>query len=591
MKFELNTDYHDKVGTVSNLHGFVHRDLDTGFSSKWSGYWTPTTKYLDYYSFKLNGVWLNKDRLEHVEYGKKMSFRYRTDVLEVKETILTDNIPGFKTKIEIKNPTDQKRAANLSVEVGVDIRPRDEDIGAENYEIEEKKDALEVKKEVRGNEKKLKITSDNNFHRDGFEHVKEHFPSERQKCLIPGEIVFQEKIEPGSTKEIEIEFRTAEEDIEELEIAGSRLEGDLSHLFGCSINSLENLVYNRKGKGIIAGHPWFQNYWARDSFWSVLGLIDSGYFELSEEILENFAERNIPGKIEIEGEDNHDMRADTLPLFIIASESLKQKWKLSEKLENACQKAMNGLEVEDNIVKHEPAGTWMDTLERGKAVDIQSLWLEAAKIRDSEKQKSLRKGLDRFVEEERIKDSLENDSEAINPVIPLLFKHFNHDTALKELERINGEFSSRYGARTRSITDPGYEPSGYHNGSVWGLTTGWAAAANFTYGKGHQGLSMLEKMTQFLNRNQLGALPEVVDAENGRLLGCPEQAWSAGMALWVIDSYLLGISVEENKVKVNPKSNISCRRIGKRVKDSYIDLKIENGEAELLNDPEIDVML
>lgn len=587
MKYELNSDYKDKVGTISNLHGFLHRDLNTGFSSKWSGYWTPTTKYLDYYSFKVNGVWLNKDRLEHVEYGKKMSFRYKTDVLEIKETVTTGKIPGFKIKVEIKNPTNQKRAANLSIEPGIDIRPRTQDLGSENYAIEEEKERLLILKD----DKKLEIRSKNDFSREEFEHIKEHFPGEKQKCLVPGNLVFREEVKANSSKEIEIEFRTAEKTVEELELTEARLEGDFSHLFECSVNSLENLVYNRKGKGIIAGHPWFQNYWARDSFWSVLGLIDAGYFELSEEILENFAERNIPGKIEIEGEDNHNLRADTLPLFIIASENLRQKWRISDKIENACKNAMKQLELEENLVKHKSEGTWMDTLERSKAVDIQSLWLEAAKIRGSKHEKSLRKGLDRFVGENRIKDSLENDSESINTVIPLIFKHFNHKDALTELQRINGEFSSRYGARTRSITDPGYEPSGYHTGSVWGLTTGWAAAANLNYGKGKQGASMLDKMTQFLNKNQLGALPEVVDAENGRLLGCPEQAWSAGMAVWVIDSYLLGIHVEDNKVKVNPKADISCRRIGKRIKDSYIDLKFEDGKAELLNDPEIDVML
>ncbi|MFB6147729.1 MAG: amylo-alpha-1,6-glucosidase, partial [Candidatus Nanohaloarchaea archaeon] len=62
-------------------------------------------------------------------------------------------------------------------------------------------------------------------------------------------------------------------------------EQELSHetlgrCFNSAVDSMENLVYDRNGKGVIAGHPWFQDYWARDSFWTLLGLVDAGYFEL-----------------------------------------------------------------------------------------------------------------------------------------------------------------------------------------------------------------------------------------------------------------------------------------------------------------------
>lgn len=172
-----------------------------------------------------------------------------------------------------------------------------------------------------------------------------------------------------------------------------------------------------------------------------------------------------------------------------------------------------------------------------------------------------------------------------------MFSQLEDERAEKYLEKINGEFSSKYGARTRSMTDPGYSGDGYHSGSVWGLTTMWAAAANLEYGQEKQGRNLLNKLTQFIDRNQPGALPEVVNAETGELIGCSEQAWSAGLYVHVIDSYLLGIDVKKHKVVVDPVSNFTGKRLGKRVHDEVLDLAFQDGEIELLNDPDLEVEL
>jgi glycogen debranching enzyme len=117
----------------------------------------------------------------------------------------------------------------------------------------------------------------------------------------------------------------------------------------------------------------------------------------------------------------------------------------------------------------------------------------------------------------------------------------------------------------------------------------WAAAANLEYGRETQGRNLLEKMTQFIDRNQPGALPEVVNAETGELMGCSEQAWSAGLYVHVVDSYLLGIDVREDKVVIDPASDFTGKRLGKRVGDEELDIEFEDGEAELLNEPDIEV--
>ncbi len=587
MKYTLHENLSDTSGVISNLHGFFHRFNDGGFKTKWTGYWVPPYKFLDYYAMKVNGIWLGPGRLEATEYGDNFVFHYGLDSLDVKEKVLTpDGYPGFRVELEISNTTEDPKAVRAVLEPGIDIRPKHEDLGPENYDMDYGPKRLTVS----SNDRKLMLSTEDEFDLEGDSYVKKHEPREPQRCFVPGSLIFRHEIEPGGTETIELDFSTSGGSFGSIEsVEQEFINRELGRTFEYSIDSMENLVYDRKGKGIIAGHPWFQSYWARDTFWTLLGMIDAGYFELSEEILENFADRGLSTRINLDVNGDDMPRADTAPLFIIACDKLRRHYRLSEKLEDAMENAMKELELDGKTVDHDSEATWMDTLERTPAVDIQSLWLEAAKIMHDPREIELEEGLEEFCGSEYMKDFLgENAPSTINPAVPLMFGHVDTE---KYIEKINGEFSSRYGARTRSMADLGYESYGYHNGSVWGLTTGWAAAANFKHGKSRQGLNLLEKMTQFLDRNHLGALPEVVDAENGDLLGCGEQAWSAGMFVHVVDSYLLGIDVQEDHVEIDPAGNISCERKGKIISGEQLDLEVENGEVEVLNDPDLDIRL
>lgn len=589
MKYTLHENLSDRKGVISNTHGFLNRYLDSGFKTKWSGYWVPPNKFLDYFSFRINGIWLNSDTLEAVEYGDEMVYHHETDSMIIHEKIRApEGFPGLKLSLELENKTPEMKATQLAMETGVDIRSKDTDIEKGGYSIEKDEQRILISRDG----KKLAMESDDISGFEGGSFAKEHYPGERQLCIVPEKPVFRREIEGGEKEKIEIELKTSDAAFESVESVGNSLDHELSRSFNSSINSLENMIYSRKGTGLIAGHPWFQSYWARDSFWSVLGLIDAGYFEVSEKILENFAKNDLAGKIDLEEGPKPDLeRDDTEPLFIIASEKLRKHYGITEKIERARKHAMDQLELDGNVVQHSPCGTWMDTIKRSSAIDIQSLWLEATQIMDDSRKKKLEEGMERFRSGKYIKDELGQSHQTINTAIPLMFDQVDTETGLKELEKINGEFSSRYGARTRSVTDPGYDSSGYHTGSVWGLTTCWASAANFCYGKDQEGVNFLEKMGQFLDRNQPGALPEVVDAESGELLGCPEQAWSAGMLVHVIDSYMLGIKVEDNYVKIEPAQNLNCTRKGKRIRGEKLDLRFENGDVTVLNDPDLDLRI
>jgi glycogen debranching enzyme len=589
MKYSVNENLEDRKGVVSNLHCFMNRHLDTGFKSKWSGFWSPPNKFLDYYAIKVNGVWLDQETVQAAEYGEKMVFHHETDSLRIREEVSAPaTIPGIQVSLEFENKMENKKAVHVALEPGVDIRNKSEDVDETEYEMETGPNRVTAAR----NGKKFMISSDQDFDLRGDSYTKEHYPGEQQKCFIPGQLSFRKEIE--DQKKLEIEMTTSDGVFGDLQDIDQSFEGEnLARVFKYSVESVKNLIYDKDSTGVIAGHPWFQSFWARDSFWTVLGLIDAGYFELSEDILTNFAKKDLPGKINLEGRDEYDEqpRMDTCPLFVIAADKLERHFRINDVIEEALDGIFEDLEIENGVIQNPPKSTWMDTLDREEALDLQSLWLKAAEILERAEEEELRDGLEEFKEEGYMKDNIsENPPETINPAVPLMFGQVEDEMAEEYLQKINGEFSSRYGARTRSMADPGYESSGYHTGSTWGLTTAWAAAANLEYGKEQLGKSFLEKMTQFLDRNQLGALPEVVDSEKGNLMGCSEQAWTAGMTLHVIDSHLLGIRAESpEKVVIDPSGEPNCIRTGKKIGDQELDIRVSDGEVEILNDPDIKV--
>ncbi|MFB6144913.1 MAG: amylo-alpha-1,6-glucosidase [Candidatus Nanohaloarchaea archaeon] len=581
MEYTFHENQSDYVGTISNLHGFLHRNLGTGFDTKWCGFWVPPYKFLDYYALKVNGLWLNNDTLECTEYGDKMVFHHETDSLSIKEVVSTpEKLPGMKLEVFLENNTDSIKAARAVLELGVDIRRKDQDIGPEDYETEFRKNRLTVS----NGDRKLMVSSDHTFMKTGGEYIKNHHPGENQRCLVPGNLGFNVELGPGETRVVEIEFTSSDTRFSSMEHVYGSLQHEFGHSFRQSRKSMENLCYDRNGPGIIAGHPWFQSYWARDTFWSLMGLIDAGYFEFAHDVLENFAKKDIPGTIDLDEGQEELERDDTAPLFIIASEHLKNYYRLSDRLVDAREKAMESLKMDGNLVDHDPKGTWMDTMERENAVDIQSLWLEAARIMNDERKDRLEKGLEEFVDDERVRDNLDNELNTINTAIPLMFDQLDEEVAERELEKINGEFSSRHGARTVSAMDPAYQSEGYHTGSVWELTTAWAASANFIHGNETHGESFLRKMAHKVDKDQPGAFPEVVNAETGDLLGCPEQAWSAGMFLHAIDRYMLGIKPVDGTLVIKPPEKVEAVRKGKKIGDRVLDIRIDSGDVTVLSD-------
>ncbi len=582
MDYILEKDFDEYCGTISNMHGFVHRYLDTGFKTKWAGFWVPPYKFLDYFAFQVNGTWLSPKTLFKTEYGDKMVFHHDLDCLTVEEVVETpEDVPGFRVTLKFRNNTEDPKAVHTKMELGVDIRHKSEDVHDPSYKTEFSKKKMIVESYGR----RLMVSSEQPLEKKGETEVKEHFPGEKQVCIVPGELCFKKKIRPEQKAENIIEFTTNGQRFGKLEEKENSISFGENHeiierSFTNSEKSLRNLVYDRNGKGIIAGHPWFQEYWGRDAFWAILGLIDLGYFEFSLEVLQNFAKQdNFPNQITLGDEEAGYLGEDVPPLFIIAAKELEKHYKITDEIHEKMIEAMGHLNIDkNNVVDHIPEGTWMDTLERKSAIDIHSLWLEATKMLGASTNEMLEKGLEEFDKNGVLTDCRENDNITANIAIPIMFGHHDGD---KTLEKLNSELINEYGAATLSIEDEEYSSSSYHKGSTWGLTTGWLAAANLKKGELEKGLGLLKKFSKLMDRDQPGAFPEIVDSDTGENLGCVEQAWSASMIVHAIDRYLFGIDIKDGELVADPLKGFNGTRKYKRFKDNLYHIRCQNGEAKI----------
>jgi glycogen debranching enzyme len=165
----------------------------------------------------------------------------------------------------------------------------------------------------------------------------------------------------------------------------------------------DQLVTRQLGTGIYAGLPWFNDYWGRDTFISITGLLFvNGQYEEAARVFESFAALQdidpksktygrVPNRARPDGIEYNS--ADGTPRFIITLADLVARSgdvALAKRLWPAVKRAVEGV-LKNNVdelglITHDDADTWMDAKEKGtrawsprgnRAVDVQALWVEA----------------------------------------------------------------------------------------------------------------------------------------------------------------------------------------------------------------------
>ncbi len=646
----------DKAYVLGGFKSFIYRHADTGYKTKWSGFWVPPYKFFDYHAYRINKEWLSPENQKMVEHdGATVTHHFNVQGIEARETVcIPMTAKGLISLLYLRNDNQEEKKLVVDLEVGVDIRHKTENWHMRGYTVraDDIRECVIVKSDefehylVYGPGKcepwdtgRIVFT----FKKDVL--YKDHYPGERQRCMIPGRLSFEVTLGPGEEIEVPIVFAASHSSEKNalyyFDMLFSRWEEFLqarrdhynallsSHSFSCPDEKIErafstatvnllNLVHecDNRGYGIFAGYPWFLEFWGRDTFWTLLGLVDMGEYRLVEKILFNYA-RRINDKGELPSQIHTDNSVeyytdDQNPLFLLALNYYlhhNPARGFERELRPVEKRIIQGLREENGLVAARPRGSWMDTLERkGTPVELQALWTRAMKFYDKKKAEDLQQALDKYWNPKKNNyNDARTQTEAdptvtINGIVPVALGLEKGDRAELALKTLVNELQSVYGARTRSYKEPGYQPWGYHTGSCWGLSTCWAAIAALRMENPDLGVEFLSSLAQLYDWHSLGGLPECVNAENGDLLGCPVQAWSNGLFIHAIDYFLMGIkpNMKKNILYLKPLLPSSWNRMarfGKLVMDTTMNMRVDRTddgiEAHLLFDrePDFDIVI
>ncbi len=362
---------------------------------------------------------------------------------------------------------------------------------------------------------------------------------------------------------------------------------------------LEMLKHNQPniGKGFFAGYPWFTMYWGRDSGWLLQAVDNYADFTAVNESLLTLVKYQsksnedrygykirageIPNEIRTDGTIVY-YSADATSLFVIASCN-HFKWTgdkdFLEKIYPAVIKAVewgfSSDENKDNLIEHYGDGssgaTWMDTYYRAKAaVEVETLWCKAlesaAEIAENRNDlynaerwrhvsEDIRKKINelywnkdkKFLYDVILPDGKPDSSLTINPIVPVIYGLVDQQKASAILSQVEQDFTTPWGVRTRSKRDPEYDGNSYHKGNVWGITTGWAAWAEFSQDRPEEGLSYLKILADLMKIRCLGAITEVMNGNSSSPSGCALQAWSSSVLIQGVIEYLFGIKPDASK--------------------------------------------
>lgn len=619
-------DMQDKSYTLSGHKSFIHRFADTGFRTKWCGIWMPPYKLFEYFAFKINDTWLSPADITDFSIEKRTAAHtFITDEIAVSEIIFTPKkIPAIIAHLHLKNTTIEKKEICVELEAAVNIRTKSENFHTRAYEIDVSEEnnlvtiASEGKYAAFGAGKFGKKASVE-FSKN--ESYKEHYPGgEMQRCFIPGS--YKVKFSLGAGEEIILPFvfsgsLSNKEDLirdyllcfHDAKNANVMKHSANSHpapeintpdveineTYAWSASNVFGLMHDSTfGTGLFAGYPWFLEFWGRDTFWSLLGLIDLGGFEKAKEIMRTmaaFQKERMPCVLNLDGTAKYYGR-DVDALFLIALDYyISQSGDAGAEKEfgKNIKSSMDSISLKTGFVQHEPNETWMDSIARqSTAIEIQSLWIEALKKRDPKTASIMLDALNEsfcnpktgFLND--IAGSAESGRITPNAFVPLMFGQVQKMHPARVLDAAKAGLLGKYGITTLSKDDKDYGPAKYHEGAVWGLTSALGACAFLKNGKPNDGLLCLKAMAADSKKHMLGGMSECLNSETGELLGCGMQLWSAALYIHAIDSYLFGICSDSGKIRIAPEMPSAWKfmeRKNKKLDGATLDISIIKGKG------------
>jgi glycogen debranching enzyme len=170
--------------------------------------------------------------------------------------------------------------------------------------------------------------------------------------------------------------------------------------------------------------------------------------------------------------------------------------------------------------------------------------------------------------------------------VPLLLGAVPAESARGWFDAIASDrFSTPWGVRMVADDDPLFDPTGYHQGAVWPLYTGWVSQAEWVGGRWESGLAHLRATAGLVEERARGAFDEVMHGTDRRAAGiCPDQAWSAAMAVSPAVEGLWGVAPDalRQRLAISPWlpdgwNEMGLRRL--RIGGTTLDLRLRRREG------------
>jgi glycogen debranching enzyme len=283
--------------------------------------------------------------------------------------------------------------------------------------------------------------------------------------------------------------------------------------------------------GFLAGLMWFSQRWFRDE---LLSLYFLNIKEIKNYVIKDYLE-NLDDWWDKNKKDG-TISADTFLLLvnIMDDEDIENnKEKILEILEKWKKKFMK-----NNEIILPPKSTWMDTLDRRKAIEIDILYLNLLKKLNLEEEFKKHKTLLKT----QILSNLYPESEIYSPNIFLgyafckdLFNEVEWESFFNKV--IERTYLKWGGFSTIDINDPkfknkhtGEDPSSYHSGDSWFWINNLGAwcLKDLNYKKYEEIIKKIvdASIKNLLSLSVCGFMSELSSAENLTSEGCLIQLWS-----------------------------------------------------------------
>ncbi|PIN71849.1 hypothetical protein COV22_04700 [Candidatus Woesearchaeota archaeon CG10_big_fil_rev_8_21_14_0_10_47_5] len=351
---------------------------------------------------------------------------------------------------------------------------------------------------------------------------------------------------------------------------------EIAIAYSCACNSLTGMLVRGSRHGLLAGLPWFFQFWSRDELISAMALASLDMDAAVALLIKNLNASGIDSRIPNRVPSTETRCADSVGWLFLRLSQLTEKLRLSDSQMGLLEKGIANLmsnHERGGLVHSELQETWMDTRaadRKGFCIEIQALTIASYRLlyeltgKDVYKKQAddlIKRVRQAFWNGKTLLDTKDDPVIRPNPFIaayacPGLLSKAEwvscFESLLKALWNEWGGLASVDKAITAFVPhDDSEERKSYHNGDSWFWINNLAALAMHKIaGEGFRGYVkkiISASTTEVLYSGALGHHCEISPSNTLRSAGCFCQAWSDAFYIELVNTlFILGNRHGEN---------------------------------------------